>query len=61
MICWQEWQLFKVFDSRVETEESDDETEFALSQEVTLSGSAAQAALPPTLHHEQNIYVVLLC
>ena len=41
----QEWTLLKCFDSKVEVQNSESETEFEMGAEVGLHGAAASAAM----------------
>ena len=38
LMCWEAWELFKVFDSKTEIENSDEEVEYDMTTGVDLDG-----------------------
>ena len=42
----QDWEVFKVFDSREETQESEDEVEFAMTSSASMDDAGTKALLP---------------
>ena len=48
--CWEAWELFKVFDSKTEIENSDEEVEYGMTTGVDLDGPGTAGVMCHSLY-----------